>query len=348
MQPNAPIDSLLFTSLLLIICGTPVAYAAAAKPNCGASTAAKHIQLVQPANPPRECIYHINAYSSNVCQLRIDFSLTLAQPSVPDALNGLWYVQCVRDYFAVNGLRFCGSEVAQHIYVPFNRTAGVKNIDLDVVLAARVGSNGKLPTPRWNMVVKQLECTASATQRSAVDVAQDNDDTTTEAGNERIMRAMEPRASFSDDFLIAPPGCLQYYPQSAGTITSFNYNGGVGVYPGNLNYAICFRRQHSTKLLEVKVRYFRLGAEYNHQKFQELDNYCRPQLHSEGLSEDYLLIPQATIVDSNIRATYFCGSSIQGDTITSNNPGPLVMIFNSDGNYKAGREVGFALSYRVL
>lgn len=69
------------------------------------------------------------------------------------------------------------------------------------------------------------------------------------------------------------------------------------------------------------MRYFSLGAEYSRQKFQEqfqeLDNYCRPQLRSEGLSEDYLLIPQATIVESNIRATYFCGSSIQGDTVAS-------------------------------
>ncbi|XP_054741161.1 uncharacterized protein LOC129246395 [Anastrepha obliqua] len=273
--------------------------------------------------------------------------MTLAQPSIPDAQNGLWYVQCVNDYFAVNGLRLCGSETAQHIYVPLNGTAGAQSVDLSIILAARVGRNGHLPIPRWNMVVTQLECLPSAALRSTYmelmsGAPQENMDI------EKTVRSIAPHANFSDSSLIAPTGCLQYFPQPTGTITSFNYNGGGGIYMGNLNYAICFRRPQSTKLLELKVRYFQLGAEYSHQKFQELDNYCRPQLHSEGLSEDYLLIPQATIEDSNIRATHFCGSSIQGDTVTSTNPGPLMLIFNSDGNYKAGREVGFALSYRVV
>ncbi|XP_011186995.2 uncharacterized protein LOC105214977 [Zeugodacus cucurbitae] len=343
MRNNA---HLFFTAALLIVCGTPVTSAVgnAAKPNCGASTAAKHIQLLQPENPPQECKYHINAYNNNVCQLRIDFKLTLAQPSRPDAQNDLWYVQCVKDYFAVNGLRLCGTEVDQHIYVPFNRTGGLKSIDLSIVTTRRSGADGKQPTPRWNMIIKQLECSTESAPRGTFDPRVEIE----KEHNAHLESVIDPRTSSADDYLIAPPGCLQYFPQTVGTITSFNYNGGGGVYPANLNYAICFHRQQSTKSLDIKMRYFRLGAEYSRQKFQELDNYCRPQLRSEGLSEDYLLIPQATIVESNIRATYFCGSSIQSDTVASSNPGPLMLIFNSDGNYKAGQEVGFALSYQVV
>lgn len=44
----------------------------------------------------------------------------------------------------------------------------------------------------------------------------------------------------------APPGCLQYYPETTGTYESFNYNGGLGPYIANLNYAICFRRNADT------------------------------------------------------------------------------------------------------
>ncbi|XP_039957339.1 uncharacterized protein LOC120772670 [Bactrocera tryoni] len=341
MRTNA---QLFFTAATLIVCGTPVVYAFsnAAKLNCGASTAAKHIHLTQPETPPQECNYRINAYNNNICQLRIDFSLTLAQPSIPDAQNGLWYVQCMKDYFAVNGLKLCGTEVGQHIYVPFNRTAGVESIDLSIVTAPRSG-DGKLAAPRWNMHIRQLEYPSKSALRGTIDSleVEEND-------NEHLESDIGPRASVADNYLLAPPGCLQYFPEAVGTITSFNYNGGSGVYPANLNYAICFRRQQSSKSLEIKMRYFRLGAEYSRQKFHELDNYCRPQLRSEGLSEDYLLIPQATVVESNIRATYFCGSSIQGDTVASTNPGPLVLIFNSDGNYKAGQEVGYALSYKVV
>ncbi|XP_067633960.1 uncharacterized protein [Eurosta solidaginis] len=329
-------DFLLYISWKILVCGISKADATIATPNCGASTAAKHIQLVHPQTPPRVCSYHINAYNNNVCQLRIDFSMILAQPSLPDQ-NGLWYVQCTQDYFEVNDLKFCGSETAQHIYVPFNGTA---RIDLRIILLARNSSNKSLlPTPEWNMLITQLECQSQVRQKQII---------VDEAKANNLLWTRSSDISTEDDLLVAPPSCLQYFPHTSGTILSFNYAGGAGVYTGNLNYAICFRRQHETRMLNIQVHYFNLGAEYSRQKFYELDNYCRPQLHSEGLSEDYLLIPQAIIKNSNINATYFCGNSIQGDTVISTNPGPLLLIFHSDSNYKPEREVGFALSYNIV
>lgn len=41
---------------------------------------------------------------------------------------------------------------------------------------------------------------------------------------------------------VAPPGCLQYYPDRAGFFESFNYNRGAGPYIANLAYATCFKR----------------------------------------------------------------------------------------------------------
>lgn len=216
------------SSILLLSLACLAHSASVGKPSCGGSSSSKRIQLTDPKNPPRECVYKINAYSSSVCQLRIEFGYTLAQPSVPSSENNLTYVQCDLDYFQAGDLKLCGTETSQHIYLPFNRTAGVTSVDLKVALANRVGYYN-LPTPKWNIFVTQLECPAGAS-----------------------VRAIEPvlgSSTIKDGFFVAPPGCLQYFPYAEGSVTSFNYNGGNGIYPGNLNYAICFRRSEDTKNL---------------------------------------------------------------------------------------------------
>ncbi|XP_017077039.2 uncharacterized protein LOC108111911 isoform X1 [Drosophila eugracilis] len=223
------------STLLLLVAVTAIQAASVATPTCGGSTSSKNINLVNPSNPPRECEYHIKAYSKYVCQLRINWAMTLAQPTLETEDSGLTYAECTRDYFEVNGLKFCGTEVWQHIYVPFNATDGDSVVDLVVSLADRAGASG-LPTASWDMTVTQLECPAGASVRSL------------DFEEEEI--TIEGRAStIKDGFFVAPPGCLQYFPQSKGTVKSFNYNDGNGIYPSRMNYAICFRRQTDTKAL---------------------------------------------------------------------------------------------------
>lgn len=44
---------------------------------------------------------------------------------------------------------------------------------------------------------------------------------------------------------LAPRGCLQYYPNATGTVSTFNFdspNVDMRQYLPNLNYAICFNR----------------------------------------------------------------------------------------------------------
>lgn len=215
--------------------------ASVATPNCGGTTSAKDIKLVNPSNPPRTCEYHINAYSKYVCQLRIDFAMTLAQPTLQQQqASQLRSAVCTEDYFEVNGLRLCGVEVWQHIYVPFNATAGVNRVDLLISLANRAGGVS-LPTPEWNMVVTQLECPAGASVRELLPMDEQQPE----------MRS----SSFSDGFLVAPPGCLQYFPEAKGVVKSFNYNDGKGIYPSHMNYAICFRRTTDTSSLKWVLRY---------------------------------------------------------------------------------------------
>jgi len=109
------------STLLLLVAVSATQAASVATPTCGGSTSSKNINLVNPTNPPRECEYHIKAYSKYVCQLRIDWEMNLAQPTLESNAAGLTYAECTKDYFVVNGLKLCGTEVWQHIYVPFRR-----------------------------------------------------------------------------------------------------------------------------------------------------------------------------------------------------------------------------------
>ncbi|KAH8284671.1 hypothetical protein KR018_011173 [Drosophila ironensis] len=323
--------------LLLAVATTTVHSASVAKPTCGGSTSSKNINLITPTNPPRVCEYHIKAYSKYVCQLRIDFAMTLAQPTVETrGDSGLSYAECTQDYFEVNGLRLCGTEVWQHIYVPFNATSGETVVDLEISLADRSGYN-TLPTPSWDMILTQLECPSGASVRSL--------DLDEEEEEEQDSNIVEYSASTKDGFFVAPPGCLQYFPESKGVVKSFNYNEGQGVYPSRMNYAICFRRNTETTALTIRAYYFNVGAQEQASNMLT-DDSCYSSDSTNDLDADFLMVPQATMEDSHKHATYFCGSIKKDVVISSNNPGPLMVLFNSDEIYRQN-EAGFAFTYTV-
>lgn len=338
------------------------------KVECGSSTSSKAFSLDNPSTPPRTCTYNVKAHSSYVCQLRIDFKIEMAQPTLPTVQNKLQYPQCIDDYLEVGGYKFCGSETNQHIYIPFNRTAGEKSAPIKIVSAVRSGGS-QLPKLSWNLNVKQLECPKGSPVRSL---------------------PMEERSSFSDGFLIAPTGCLQYFPNNRGTVQSFNYNNGQGTYQGNLNYAICFRREAETEGIEwvFDILYFSNIAassfsrcfmwstdkqwlywflllptiayifRFDFKSFQlgytagveeEIGDSCRPETKHSGLNEDRLAISDGEVEKDNINANLFCGSSLAGKKVTSRTPGPLVVVFHSDKIYKSNiQERGFSFDYSIL
>ncbi|XP_017131877.1 uncharacterized protein LOC108149044 [Drosophila elegans] len=318
-------------TLLLLVAASAIEAASVATPNCGGTTSSKNIKLVNPASPPRECEYHVKAYSKYVCQLRIDWAMTLAQPTLQSEGSGLTYAKCSRDYFEVNGIRLCGTEVWQHIYVPLNATDGESVVDLVFSLADRAGASD-MPTPYWEMTVTQLECPAGASVRS-LDLEEEEP-------------TIEGRAStIKDGFFVAPPGCLQYFPQSKGAVKSFNYNDGNGIYPSRMNYAICFRRDADTTGLRIRAYDFNVGDVVSATTMMTDEN-CYSSDSTNDLDADFLMVPQATFEDSHKHATYFCGSIKKDVVITSNNPGPLMVLFNSDDIYRQN-EAGFAFTYVV-
>ncbi|XP_037715088.1 uncharacterized protein LOC119550471 [Drosophila subpulchrella] len=319
------------STLLLLVAASATQAASVATPTCGGSTSSKNINLVNPTNPPRECEYHIKAYSKYVCQLRIDWAMNLAQPTLESDASGLTYAECTRDYFVVNGLKLCGTEVWQHIYVPFNATDGDSVVDLLIGLADRAGATG-MPVPSWDMTVTQLECPAGASVRS-LDLEEE----------EAIIEGRS--TTIKDGYYVAPPGCLQYFPSSKGTVKSFNYNNGNGIYPSHMNYAICFRRQTGTKLLTIRAYDFNVGDVVSASTMMTDEN-CYSSDSTNDLDADFLMVPQATFEDSHKHATYFCGSIKKDVVISSNNPGPLMVLFNSDDIYRQN-EAGFAFTYVV-
>lgn len=210
---------------------------------CGsAATNLKRVTLVAPTTINAGCSYTIKPFNNRVCQLRIDFEIfSLEQPT-----SASGYPQCVTDIFTVGNLRMCGNNAGQHVYIPFNATESYATIQsyISFVITDRVG-NPDLIAPDWKLHVTQLECPLGSQLSRSLDL--DAPEILREFLPEP--RALQSRVTTDDGFWIAPTGCLQYFPESNGTVQSFNYKNG-GPYFGNWRYAICFKRTSSVTRLE--------------------------------------------------------------------------------------------------
>lgn len=270
-----------------------------AKLKCGSSTSSKSFTLTNPDSPPNDCVYKIKKSSSKVCQLKIDFEINLAPPTFPSYKNDLSYTQCVDDYLEIGGHQFCGRETNQHIHLPFEE----ESVQLRISSTERAGGS-QLPKVTWKIQVRQLECTHGLLGSSDLD-------------------------------LVAPTGCLQYFPESSGTITSFNFNEGLGNYIGNLNYAICFKRSPDTEGIKLTGNKFRMGYS---------SNVC-----SSGPQEDFLFIPFGVVSELDSMSDIFCGSKLKQKTVVSRSPGPISIVFNSGNSYKYDDSArGFSLTYELF
>lgn len=136
------------------------------------------------------------------------------------------------------------------VYVPFNASAGDTTKELKFTLANRV-LNPSLVDPDWTVLVTQLEC-ANGGRRVALKRELDHDNLDAEESfvNELMDSGRAGREiSATDAYLVAPVGCLQYFPDPSGVIESFNFNNGNGVYMGNMKYSICFRKTSKNQQL---------------------------------------------------------------------------------------------------
>lgn len=120
---------------------------------CGTRSAYKRITMSSPnTGNPQNCEYNIRAYSTKVCQVRIDFlRLSIEQPRNADPGT------CDKEYVRIQGMEFdlCGILQNQHVYVPFD----VVRITEDLKINIQVSSTSMA---FWSMEVNQIECTQKA------------------------------------------------------------------------------------------------------------------------------------------------------------------------------------------
>lgn len=99
------------------------------------------------------------------------------------------------------------------VYIPWDVQRLIETKEITIRLGDRA-TDGTLGPYFWNMKVTQIEC-----PEKGILARQSN--------------------------LRAPVGCTQYFHEATGTIQSFNLNSQNGPYLGDMNYAICIRRQAS-------------------------------------------------------------------------------------------------------
>ncbi|XP_014356828.2 uncharacterized protein LOC106709520 [Papilio machaon] len=297
-----------------------------------------------------ECSYNVEINNNNVCQMRIDFeTFNLAPPTTVEAVENVTQrpgYTCRNDIFQVTNLQansdsmpsLCGDNSGQHLYVRVNASTNSRSIRINFKIADR-NTQPHLPQATWKIKVTQLECFNTLGKFR---------DGILEAITSSLPSTPLSSSADRDEYLIAPPGCLQYFPDRSGVIESFNYNRGDGPYIANLAYATCFKRTPDVCGVKLTAANFELA--YRDEQNMQVDTDCQVNPVTQGIpqSEDYLFIPEAETVEG-LRGSKFCGTSAQNQIIASAPPGPVYLHFHSDNLVTDGvPESGYRFNYNVL
>ncbi|KAM7343770.1 uncharacterized protein ACRADG_010701 [Cochliomyia hominivorax] len=276
------------------------------------------------------CVYTIQPYSTDVCQLLIEFQRFELQPPIFDALNN---VQECADNLSIGDFILCGDNTDQHLYLPFNVANGVPEITFTFNLPNRWASS------IWRMVVTQLECPAQPKKRTQSFMPFVN------SNNLQNLRTIFTSHSNVDLDLLAPHGCHQYYTKPTGNIKTFNYKSdGSAYYLPNMNYVICIKPSGGANMIEYQAQRFSMSNAIPGSI--GFDGDCRYNINTPGRREDYLMIPQSYVANSlSILPTYYCGTSLQTYPSLAASA-PFIMYFASDG-YTDQAETGFNIRYTV-
>ncbi|XP_022921317.2 uncharacterized protein [Onthophagus taurus] len=262
------------------------------------------------SNEVREglCTYNVVVANENVCQIRLDF-LQFETTPPSSSTNGL-DVFCIVDNFYVTptsrGMpQICGHNSGQHVYVDVPNHK--KNIELNM----KIGSNS-IPRPYWNIKITQLECPRQ----------------------ESLLHKIDKELVYDYNYL-APSGCLQYFTEPSGIITSFGFNYDsvtmIGdPYVSNQHYSICFKRYENKCGIIATIVYAQLRATNG-------ETNCSPTNH-------YLQISG--------RAGFICANDgtpttgpIENFPIIASPPGPIHIDFHAESNQNS---VGFNINYELV
>lgn len=229
-----------------------------------ANVAAKRFNLVRPPSKSlTDCTYTISAFSSRVCQLKIEFTeLTLAAPEIDS--NGT--MECRREVLLIDdvAMDFCGNNDNQHgwlnalnywqknitNYPPFILIALVF-VEFDAKSKSKKELKFKLDPKeesQWYLSVTQLECPLDPSPISRwqpIRTALSYFHFGRTGGS--LISSLQHSSNVGDIHELAPAGCLQYFTEPKGVVSSFNYVDGM--YLPDMDYAICIKRKPANKQL---------------------------------------------------------------------------------------------------
>ncbi|XP_040574513.1 uncharacterized protein [Lepeophtheirus salmonis] len=170
---------------------------------------------------PNMCMLSIPIKDTNICQLRLDFIEFDLDP------GSQFSSPCDQDYLEIftnsgsDGLgtgKLCGNNKGQHLYISLMSQFDSPSMRIVTDMRESSEESGKRGY-RWNIKITQIDCNSAS----------------------------------STSELKAPDGCLQYFQERRGTITSFNWDPALPrKYVPNQNYAICIQRSISD--CELRLR----------------------------------------------------------------------------------------------
>lgn len=220
------------------------------------------------------------------------------------------------------------------VYVIQNITQLNQPLTISINTADR-NFNPGLVAPVWSIRVTQLDCAAGAPLLEI----------------EPKFEELKTHTTGVDSYWLAPNGCLQYFPETTGSIESFNLNNGAGTYMGDMRYSICFRRTAMTRGVRLQANIFQMSYGGNLTPDNEgFDDICYSSIETQFRSEDHVFLPfaQKIIQGLTIRASRYCASSLLNVVTELSPTGPMSILFNSDRLYEPDKpEIGFRFTYQV-
>jgi len=230
------------------------------------------------------CAYTINRCSSDICQIRLDYTkFNIGQPTDPtlgDCSTGDQLVitpgATPSTNVKITPPTICGNNDGQHMYVD----AGIVTIAATLTFTTNTAGTGA-----WRVKVSQIECWS----------------------RER-----------------APQNCLQYFRSVMAVVKTFNWNGGAGdcstgCFTQSQDYNACFRKERGMCSIQYTPTQVTSGDAFNLGNLVPANTFA-----STGLANCMNAFVQIqdvspkTIVTSNPDAAtglldvdnYFCGSQL--------------------------------------
>jgi len=269
-----------------------------------------------------------------VCQLRIDFlDFELPAPDVDkckcSSKNSMVFhaPQKPLGILGKTSEGLCGINTGQHMYIPVAEEETIQiisTIDGHTTVPYHKSSLAadQNTAYKWNIKITQIECSE------------------------------ENGVCFHD--LKAPNGCTQYFTESFGKFTSFNFDG-ISYIPQNLDYTICIapKKEHA-KGLTLRSNVFKMPV-------GGMDEVCASgsEIVNKKTTVDCCLAPQSGYLgvtawqpfpsDWKLRALrrYWCGQNLGTENEITTEEFHLRVVTGKQYNTQTYHPIGFDLEYKV-